>query len=420
MNPARQPSTAPGSPGALAFDPEAIRAQFPMLGATMNGKPLVYLDNAATTQRPRAVIDSVVEHWSSSNGPVSRGVHALGSLATEKYESARTAAAALLNAEPETIVFTKGVTDGLNLVARSLGDELLGEGDEVVVTELEHHSNFLPWRQACLRRGAVLRVAPITDSGELDMDALRAMVNERTRIVAVTHVSNVLGTVVPVSEIVSIARGVGAAVVVDGAQAPGHLPVDVQRLGCDFYATSAHKMFGPAGVGTLFMASQWVDRLEPAQFGGGMVELASAEESTWITGPHRFEAGTPNTEGAVGLASAVAFLGSFDRAAARAHEHALRDAIVAGLGEIPNARVYAPADGAPIVSFGLEGVHAHDLATVLDAEGVAVRAGHMCCQPLMRRLGVPALTRASIAPYNTHAEVEALLDGVRRAGQLFA
>ena len=420
MNPARKPSTAPGSPGALAFDPEAIRAQFPMLGATMHGKPLVYLDNAATTQRPRAVIDSVVEHWSTTNGPVSRGVHALGSLATEKYESARTAAASLLNAEPEFIVFTKGVTDGLNLVARSLGDELLGEGDEVVVTELEHHSNFLPWRQACLRRGAVLRVAPITDSGELDMDALRAMVNGRTRIVAVTHVSNVLGTVVPVSEIVSIARGVGAAVVVDGAQAPGHLPVDVQRLGCDFYAISAHKMFGPAGAGVLYMSPRWVDRLEPAQYGGGMVELASAEESTWITGPHRHEAGTPNTEGAVGLGAAVAFLGSFDRAAARAHERSLRDAIVAGLGQIPKARVYGPAEGAPIVSFGLEGVHAHDLATVLDAEGVAVRAGHMCAQPLMRRLGVPALTRASIAPYNTHAEVEALLDGVRRAGQIFA
>ncbi len=406
---------------ALGYDLARVRDDFPILAQRIHGQPLVYLDNAATTQKPRAVLDALEEVYGTSYANVGRGVHTLTQRATEAYESARGTVQRFLGASrPEEIVFVRGTTEAINLVAQSWGRRNVGPGDEILITELEHHSNILPWQMLCEERGAHLRVAPIDDRGEVILEELERLLSERTRLVAVAHVSNSLGTLLPVREIAELAHTRGAVVLVDGAQGAPHLEVDVQALGCDFYAFSGHKVYGPSGIGTLWGRADLLAEMPPWQGGGGMVVRVTFEKTTYLPPPHRFEAGTPFIEGAVALAAALDYMTALGRPAIAAWEEELLALATERLSEIPGVRILGTSPRkAAVLSFTVDGVHPHDVGTVLDRQGIAVRAGHHCAQPVMDRFGVPATTRASFGLYNTPEEVEALAAGLRRVQEIF-
>lgn len=403
-----------------SLDVAALRGAFPILSREVRGLPLVYLDNAATTQKPDAVIDAEAEFYRTSNANAHRGVHALGHEATLALEAARSAVARFLGARSaDEVIFTRGATESLNLAAHSLGELLLSPGDEVLVTELEHHANIVPWQMTARRAGARVRAVPVLDDGRLDLDALGSLLSERTKIVAAAHVSNVLGTVNPIAEIARRGHAVGAVVVVDGCQAPAHEPIDVGSLGADLYAVSAHKMYGPLGIGALWGRGDLLRRMPPFQTGGAMIRRVAIESSTFAEPPARFEPGTPNIAGAVGFAAAVDLLRSLEPDALRAHEASLHERLVEGLRAVPGVTLVGDHPGrAPLQSFVVDGVHPHDLATILDTRGVAVRAGHHCCQPLMDRFGLGATLRASIACYNTPDEIDACVRAVRDAAEM--
>ncbi|MBM1143611.1 cysteine desulfurase [Alcanivorax sp. ZXX171] len=399
----------------MSFDVQALRGEFPILHQTVNGKPLVYLDNAATTQKPRAVIDAVSAYYEGVNSNVHRGAHYLSDTATAEFEAARATVAAFLNAAREEIIWTKGTTEGINLVAQSHGRERLKPGDEVLITALEHHANIVPWQQACERTGATLKVVPLNEDGSVDEQAYFDLLGERTRIVALSHVSNSLGTVNPLARWLKAARDAGAVTLVDGAQAVAHFPVDVQQLGCDFYACSGHKLFGPTGIGALYGRRELLDAMPPYQTGGEMIETVSFEKSTWNELPYKFEPGTPNIAGVIGLGAAVRWLDRQDRTALAMHEDALLASATEqaeafdGLKIIGNA-----ATKVGVLSFLLDGAHPADVGTLLDQQGVAVRTGHHCCMPLMDGLGIPGTVRASFSIYNTAEEVDQLFQALEK------
>jgi cysteine desulfurase/selenocysteine lyase len=405
------------------LDVAAVRADFPILAsATAHGHPLVYLDNAATSQKPQSVIDRVAAFYAAENANIHRGVYGLSAAATEAYDAARATAARFLGARrTHEVIFTRGTTEGINLVAQSYARPLLRPGDEIVITALEHHSNIVPWQLVAEQTGAVLRVAPITDAGELPLDELEATLSERTRLLAVTYVSNALGTINPVADIARLARDRGIPLLVDGAQAVPHLPVDVVALDCDFFVCSGHKMFGPTGIGLLYGREALLDTMTPWQGGGDMIASVSFERSTWAPLPAKFEAGTPHVAGAIGLAAAIDYVSGIGFDAIAAYEHFLLEYAAAQVGAIPGVRLVGTArDKAAVLSFVMDGAHPHDVATVLDERGICIRAGHHCAQPLLRRLGVPATARASFAFYNTAAEVDALARALWQVREVFA
>ncbi len=400
-----------------SYDVARVRADFPVLARRINGRPLAYLDNAASAQQPAAVIDAVAAYARAHHANVHRGVHALSQEATARYEGARARAQRFVNAaSPAEILFVRGTTEALNLVAQSFARPRLEPGDEILVTWLEHHSNIVPWQLVCGQTGAVLRAAPIDRRGVVDFEAWRALLGPRTRLVALAHVSNALGTVLPVAAMLAEARARGIATVVDGAQAAPHLAIDVQALGCDFYAFSGHKMYGPTGIGVLYAREALLATMPPWQGGGDMILTVSFAGSTWNHLPHRFEAGTPNVGGAVGLAAAIDYLEALGHDRVAAHEHELLGHATSALAAIPRVTLVGTApEKSSLASFTVDGLHPHDLGTVLDAEGIAIRTGHHCAMPVMEYFGVPATARASFGLYNTHAEIEALADGVRQA-----
>lgn len=403
------------------WDVAAVRREFPILTRQVHGRPLVYLDNAATSHKPRAVLEAERRFYTVTNANIHRGVHRLAEEATAAYEGAREEIARLLGAShSREVVFVRGATEGINLVAQAFLRPRLQPGDEVLVTAMEHHANIVPWQMVCRERGARLRVIPVDDRGVLDLDALPDMLGDRARLLAFTWVSNALGTVNPVAEMIAAARRRGVPVLVDGAQAIPHLAVDVGSLGADFLVFSGHKVYGPTGIGVLWGRGEVLEAMDPYQGGGDMIRSVTFERTEFNDIPHRFEAGTPHMAGAVGLATALRFLAELDVEAVAAHEHMLLELATAALAEIPKLRIIGQAPNkAAVVSFHFEDVHPHDVATILDMEGVAVRAGHHCAQPLMERFGVPATARASFALYNTAVEVEALAAGLRRVREVF-
>ena len=410
----RPPLPLPGA--GSAYDVERVRRDFPLLGLRPDGRPLVYLDSAATSQKPEAVIAATAGFYATANANIHRGVYRLSEAATALYEGARAKVARFLNApRAEDLVFTRSTTEAINLVAQSFLRPRLAAGDEIVVTAMEHHSNIVPWQLVAAERGAVLRVAPVDDRGELDVAALERLLTSRTRIVALAQVSNALGTINPVAEVVRAAHRRGIPVLVDGAQAAPHLLVDIGELQCDFFACSGHKLFGPTGIGVLYGRSDLLDAMPPWQGGGDMIASVSFERSTWAAVPAKFEAGTPDIAGAVGLGAAVDYLGVLDAAALHRYEADLLEYATERVGAVPGVRlVGTAAEKVSIVSFVMDGVHPHDIATILDADNVCIRAGHHCAQPLMARLGVAATARASFALYSTRAEVDALATGLER------
>lgn len=397
----------------------AIRTEFPILSRQVNGHPLVYLDNAASAQKPDAVIDAMATQARTAYANVHRGLHTLANEATEAFEAARETVRAFLNApSTDNIVFTKGSTEGINLVASALAARIQ-PGDEIVLSIMEHHSNIVPWHFLRERQGAVLRWVGLTEDGSLDMDAMRAAIGPKTKMVALTHMSNVLGTVTDIAAIKNLAHAVGAELLADGSQAAVHLAVDVQALGCDWYVMTGHKLYGPTGIGALYGTSEALDRARPYQGGGEMIEIVETGRVTYNTAPHKFEAGTPPILEAVGLGAALRWMGQFDTAEVAAHEHALYTRAREALRGINGLKVHgeAPGKGA-VLSFSLEGAHPHDLAQILDRYGVAIRAGHHCAQPLMQHLGVSATARASFALYNTIAEVDAFAEALAKARKM--
>lgn len=411
----------PDVAAATGYDLERVRRDFPILSEEVHGRPVAYLDNAASAQKPRAVLDAVDRIHRTGYSNIHRAVHEFAQRATDAYETARRRMAAFLGADShEEVVFLRGATEALNLVASCLGRHVLRAGDEVLLTGMEHHSNIVPWQMACEAAGARVVAAPVTERGELDLDAFRGLLGDRTRIVSVVHVSNTMGTVNPVAEIVRLARERGAFVCVDGAQAAPHRPIRVDELGCDFYAVSGHKMYGPSGIGVLWGRRRLLEAIPPYQGGGDMIRSVRFSGTTYADPPAKFEAGTPHITGPAGLAAAADYLEELGFDAVAAHEEALRALAEELLLQIPGVRILGTAPGkAAVVSFLVDGVHPHDLGTILDHEGVAVRAGHHCTQPLMERFGVPATTRASFGLYNTRAEVERLAAGVRTAIGVF-
>ena len=413
-------TTAASSPAAL--DVTRIRADFPILRRRVRGKPLVYLDNAATTQKPQAVIDRIVRYYREENANIHRGVHALSVEATDAYDAAREHVQRFLNAaEAREIVFVRGATEAINLVAATYGRAHVQRGDEVLISEMEHHSNIVPWQMLCEERGARLRVVPITDTGELRLDEYERLLGPRTRIVAITHVSNALGTVNPVTAMAEMAHQQGASVLVDGAQAVAHMPVDVQAIGCDFYVFSGHKIFGPTGIGVLYGRAALLEAMPPYQGGGDMIRSVTFEHTSYNDVPNKFEAGTPNIAGVVGLAEAIEYVTAIGLRQVAAYERELLAYGTGALLDIPGLRLTGTASQkAAILSFVIDDIHPHDIGTVLDQDGVAIRAGHHCCQPLMARLGVPATARASLALYNTRKEIDSLVTSLRTAKAVFA
>jgi cysteine desulfurase/selenocysteine lyase len=411
---------APSSPRET-FDVHRVRKDFPLLHSTVHGKPLVYLDNGATSQKPRAVIDALYRYYTEENANIHRGVHFLSERATQVYEGAREKLRQFINARSlQEIIFVRGTTEAINLVTQSYGREFIKEGDEVIISAMEHHSNIVPWQILCGQVGARLRLIPINHDGELVLDEYRRVLNEKTRFVAVTHVSNALGTVVPVKEIVRLAHERNVPVLLDGAQAVPHFRVDVQDIGCDFYAFSGHKLFGPTGVGILYGRAELLEAMPPYQGGGDMISLVTFEKTHYNVLPYKFEAGTPNIAGGVGFGAAIDYLNSLDWAGLAAHE---RDLLAYGseaLASVPGLRIIGTAqDKAGVISFVFEQAHAHDVGTILDQEGVAVRAGHHCAMPVMQRFGVPATTRASLAFYNTREEIDILVKALYRVLKVF-
>ena len=403
-----------------ALDVERLRKDFPILKRKVGGKPLVYLDNAATTQKPRAVIEAIRRYYTTSNANVHRGVHALSDRATRGYEEARARAARFLNARADReIVFVRGATEAINLVAQSFARPLLRRGDEVLITVMEHHSNIVPWQMVCAHTGATLKVVPVNGAGELDLAAYGEHLSPSTRLVAVTHVSNALGTVNPVREMIRMAHEKNIPVLVDGAQAAPHMKVDVRDLGCDFYAFSGHKVYGPTGIGVLYGKREHLEAMPPYQGGGDMILRVTFEKTTYNEIPYKFEAGTPDIAGAIGLCAALGYLEGIGQDAVAAHEQELLEYATEMVGKVPGVRLVGTArEKAGILSFVLEGVHPHDLGTVLDHEGVAIRSGHHCAMPLMDALGLPATARASFGMYNTRAEVDALVEGIWKAREV--
>ncbi|MBS1583147.1 MAG: SufS family cysteine desulfurase [Bacteroidetes bacterium] len=402
------------APVARPYDVEEVRAQFPILKELVHGRPLVYFDNAATSQKPRRVIKAESAYYATINANVHRGVHTLSTKATEAQEAARETVRKHIHAEhAREVVFTSGTTAGINLAASSLGQLLLQPGDEVVISGMEHHSNIVPWQLACERHGATLKAIPITDTGEWDLK--KAPFSDRTRILAIGHVSNTLGTINPVKKLIAEAKKRGITTVVDGAQALAHLAVDVQALGCDLYAFSGHKAYGPTGIGVLYGREGLLDRMPPWQGGGEMIDTVTLEKSTWARLPFKFEAGTPNIAGIIGLGEAIRWMEDYDKTAMAQHEQALLEHATQGLLAIDGLRILGTAkEKVGVASFVIDGVHHYDLGVLLDQQGIAVRTGHHCTQPLMDRFGVSGTTRASFACFNTIAEVDAMVAAVKK------
>ena len=405
---------------STVFNVSAIRADFPALAQQAHGRPLVYLDNAATTQKPRQVIEALRRYYERDNANVHRGVHMMSERATEAYEGAREKIRAFVNAASvHEIVFTRNATESINLVARAWGDANVRAGDEVLITAMEHHSNIVPWQLLCARTGATLKVAPIDDRGDLLMDDLARLITPKTKIVAAAHLSNALGTINPVADIVALARRAGAAVLIDGSQAAYHMPVDVAALGADFYVFTGHKLYGPTGIGILYGREAVLDAMPPFLGGGDMIRTVTFQGSTWNDLPYKFEAGTPNIAGAVGLGAAVDYVRGIGFDAIQPHETALVARATAALEAVPGVRIVGTARRkASVVSFVMDGVHPHDIGTIVDREGVAIRTGHHCAQPVMDRFGIPATARASFAMYNTLEEVDALVAALGRVRAL--
>jgi cysteine desulfurase/selenocysteine lyase len=413
---------AGGRADLSSWDIESVRADFPILQQKIRGKPLVYLDNAATSQKPRVVIDAVRNYYEHENANIHRAVHFLSERATEAYEGARRAVQGFLNARASNeIIFVRGATEGINLVMQSYGRTHVGPGDEVLITGMEHHSNIVPWQILCDEKGAKLRAAPINDAGELLFDEFAKRIGPRTKFVAVTHVSNALGTVNPVKQIIELAHSRNIPVLIDGAQAVPHLKVDVQALDCDFYTFSGHKIYGPTGIGILYGKSALLDAMPPYQAGGDMISSVTIEKTIYNALPYKFEAGTPHIAGAVGLGAALRYVGSLGLDRIAAHERDLLEYATDAVSAIHGLRIVgAASEKAGVLSFVLEGVHPHDIGTILDQQGIAIRTGHHCSQPVMQRFDIPATARASFALYNTREEVDALVRGVESVREVFA
>jgi len=412
------PARAPAAP---TFDVKRIREDFPILKEKVHGKPLVYLDNAATAQKPAQVIEAILRFYARDCSNVHRGVHLLSERATEAYEGVRSKIQRFLNAsDSREIIFVRGTTEGINLVAQTYGRQTVKLGDEILITGLEHHSNIVPWQILCEEKGAFLHVAPINDQGEVILKEFEKLMNVRTRLVAVAHVSNALGTINPVRQIVQMAHARGIPVLVDGAQATPHMKVDVQELGCDFYAFSGHKVFGPTGIGALYGKLELLEAMPPYQGGGDMISSVTFEKTIYNVVPYKFEAGTPNIADVYGLGAALDYVNQIGLANITSYEHALLSYATEAIQQIPGVRIIGTArEKAGVISFVVDGVHAHDVGTILDREGIAVRTGHHCAQPVMDRFGVPATVRASLAFYNTKQEINALAAGIQRVKALF-
>lgn len=403
------------------IDISKVRADFPILSERPYGKRLIYLDSAATAQKPRAVIDAVERYYSEANANVNRASHFLAAKATDAYEAARATVSRFVNAPSvDEIVFTRGTTESINLVAQTFGRANLREGDEIVLSEMEHHANLVPWQLLAQERGAIVKFVPIDERGDLCLDRLREMVGERTKIVSIAHVSNVLGTINPVAEIVRLAHDAGAVVLLDGAQAVPHMSVDVSDLDCDFYAFSGHKLYGPTGIGVLYGKGSLLDKMPPYQAGGDMITSVSFDRSSFKTGAHKFEAGTPNIAGAIGLAAAIDYLNSIGIDALKAWDAQLLERATEVLSGLPGMRIFGRSkERAGVISFALDCAHPHDIATILDREGIAIRAGHHCAQPLMGILKVPATARVSFGIYNNSEDIDALAVGLRKVVEIF-
>ncbi len=405
------------------LDIAAIRRDFPILDQQVNGRPLVYLDSAATTQKPRQVIDALVRYYETSNANIHRGIHTLANRATDQYEGVRAKVADFIGApNANDIVFTRNATESINLVARAWGDSNISEGDEIVLTLMEHHSNIVPWQLLARRKGAVLRYVTVREDGHLDLNQLRELVTDRTKVVSLVHMSNVLGTINPVADVAEIAHRHGALVLLDAAQSVPHLPVDVPSLGADFVAFSSHKMLGPTGVGVLWARDGLLAEMEPFLGGGDMIALVRPEESTWADVPHKFEAGTPNIADVIAFGAAVDYLAALGMDAVRQHEVQITAYALDALRKVPGLTVFGPEDAEErggVVSFAMDAAHPHDIATIADGHGVAIRAGHHCAQLLIRHLGVPATSRASFAIYNTMDEVDVLVEALEHVNRIF-
>ena len=405
----------------MPFDVRRIRADFPILGERVQGRPLVYLDNGATAQKPRAVIDALSQYYATQNANVHRGVHHLSQVATDAYEAARRKVATFINAASDReIVFVRGTTEGINLIAQTFGRVQIGAGDEIIVSEMEHHSNIVPWWMLCREKGATLRVIPMNDQGELRLDAYQTLFSPRTKLVSFVHISNVLGTVNPATEIARIAHERGVPVHIDGAQAVPHQRVDVQAIGCDFYTFSGHKMFAPTGIGVLYGREPLLDAMPPYHGGGSMIQQVDFDEITYADLPNKFEAGTPNIAGSIGLGAAIDYLNSIDFDGAARYEAHLLEYAHAALREVPGLKLIGAAEHkVGVLSFVLSDIHPHDVGTILDLAGVAVRAGHHCAQPIMKHYDIPATTRASLAFYNTREDIDALVAGLYKVREVF-
>jgi cysteine desulfurase/selenocysteine lyase len=416
------PSPVKEGPAAAGLDLARIRRDFPILGRQVHGRPLIYLDNAATAQKPQIVIDAVSGFYRSENANIHRGVHYLSEQASAAYEAAREKVAHFINARsPHEVVFTRGTTDSINLVAQSYGRAFLRSGDEVLITTMEHHSNIVPWHLLQDQTGVRVLAVPLTSTGELDLDAFQAMLSERTRLIALVHLSNALGTINPIRQVTAWARERGVPVLVDAAQSVPHLPVDVQSLDCDFLAFSGHKCYGPTGVGVLYGKESLLDRMPPHQGGGGMIESVTLERSTWAALPSKFEAGTPMIAQVLGLGAALDYIDEIGLTAIAGWEQELLSYATDAVADVPGSRIIGTArEKASVLSFVLDQVHPHDIGTILDMEGVAIRAGHHCAQPTMRHFGVPATARASFAFYNTRDEIDGLAAGLRTVRRMFA
>ncbi len=403
------------------FDVDKVRRDFPILKRTVYGKRLVYLDNAATSQKPQVVIDAISRYYEEGNANIHRGVHLLSAWATDAYETARKAVQQFLNAgDASEIIFVRGATEAINLVAQTYGRTHVKAGDEVLITAMEHHSNIVPWQILCEEKGAVLKVAPINDKGELLLDDFQDLLGARTRLVAVTHVSNALGTISPLKHLIEMAHSRNIPVLVDGAQAVPHLAVDVQALDCDFYAFSGHKMYGPTGTGVLYGKAALLETMPPYQSGGDMISSVTFEKTTYNKLPYKFEAGTPDIAGVIGLHAAIQYLSSLGMGKVAAYEHDLLTYATEAVAGIAGVRLIGTAkEKASVLSFVVEGVHPHDIGTILDQEGIAIRTGHHCAQPVMERFGVPATARASFGLYNTREEVDALVKGIQKVQEVF-
>lgn len=395
---------------------ERIRDEFPILDQKINGEDLIYLDNAASTQKPKSVINAIKDYYENDHSNVHRGVHTLSVRATEAYENARAKVAEFLNSpNKHQIIFTKGTTDSVNLIASSVTN-LIQEDDEILITSMEHHSNIVPWQELCKRTGAVLKVIPINENGELMIDEYKNMVSDKTKLISVVHLSNTLGTINPIEDIIEFAKSNDVITVIDGAQAAGHLPIDVQKLDCDFYLFSGHKIFGPTGIGVLYGKEEILNQMDPYQFGGEMILKVTFEETTYNDLPHKYEAGTPNIAGAVGIGASIDFINGLDRDLAHEHEMSLHDYALEQLEMIEGIRIIGNSKNkSSIISFVVDGIHPHDIGTIINQKGIAVRTGHHCTMPLMDFYGIPGTVRASFSIYNNHSEVEKLIDAIKLA-----